>query len=184
MGSSSSQHANRDIVHKENKTHVEVQTKHLYVKHDGFHLFEFNSEGSSSTTITHGLTGIGLVGEVCLGIAALALLLWLLKKWSACRVRHTSYKAFYRAQVADAPYSLRVPTLGQTPNGGALPYYGPNTRALTDLNKLADDVKELKVARKAYERAARSNASAVSTQNLRTSPGNNGETVYTAEDQV
>ena len=153
MGSSSSQHANRDIVHKENKTHVEVNTRHLYVKHDGFHLVEFNQEGS--TTVSHGLTGIGLVGEICIALAILGLLIWLFMRWSAGRVRHTSYKAFYRAQVADSPYALRVPTLGQTPSGGALPYYGPNTRALSDINKLADDVRELKAAKKAYERAAK-----------------------------
>ena len=69
-------------------------------------------------------------------------------RWSAGRVRHTSYKAFYRAQVADSPYALRVPTLGQTPSGGALPYYGPNTRALSDINRLAYDVRKLKVPRR------------------------------------
>ena len=152
MGNSSSQYANRDIVRNKNKTHIELKTRHLHVKHDGFRFLEINNEGS----VTNGFTGIGLVGEIFVLITGLMIVLFCLKKVMACRVRHSSYKAFYRAQVADSAYALPVPAIANAaaPNG-ALPYYGPNVRQLADLNSLADDVRDLKAARAAYEKQGR-----------------------------
>ena len=143
MCHSKSTTAGRDVITRENKTHIEEQTRHVYSKISGFHILELNASGAGGG----GFTGIGLVGEIFILISIGLFALWCLKKCLAHRVRHNSYKAFYRAQVADSPYSLPVPAIGNP-----LPDYGPNNRRIADLDALANDVKELKRARRDFER--------------------------------
>ena len=149
--SASSKKAGHDVItkHIENKTHYEVNTRHIYAKTAGFRLFDVHAEGSGTGIVHPGLFGIGIVGEVSLLIFGIAFLCWIAKKVMAYRVRHDSYKGFYRGQVAESPYALAVPAITDEP----APYYGPNNRRNPgrDLDRLHNEVKELKMARRTLE---------------------------------
>ena len=133
--------AGRDVVRRENKTHIEEQTRHVYAKSSGFHILEVNAAGAGGGG---GYTGIGIVGEIFIVLTIGFIILWCIRKYMAHRVRHNAYKVYYRAQVADLPYSLPVPT-----NGDAQPAV---TWRNADFEALAREVKELKRARRDFER--------------------------------
>lgn len=101
--------AGRDIVTRENKTHIEQNTRRVYVK-EGWSLFKWddNASTSTSTTTGAGFSGIGIVGEILIIFLIFVLLIWGLKKCLAKKVRHDSYKAYYRATL---PSSQKVPSL-------------------------------------------------------------------------
>lgn len=101
MGAKLSNKVGHDMIKQENKTHVEINTRHVYAKTEGFRLFDIHEEGSGGgASALGGFSGIGLVGEVCIGILLLALVVHALKKWQKNRLRHNSYKEFYRNQAA------------------------------------------------------------------------------------
>ena len=150
MGLSASR-AGHDVItqRSENKTHLEINTRRIIAKTGGFRLFDIHAEGSG-TGITHpGFFGIGIVGEVFLVLTALASGAWIFKRIMADRIRHESYKGFYRDQAADHPFGLAVPPRAEP----ALEYYGPNNARNPgrDLAQLSHEVKELKKARKKME---------------------------------
>ena len=149
--STSSKKAGHDVItkHIENKTHFEVNTRHIYSKTAGFHLFDVHQEGSGDGIRHPGMTGIGIIGEILLFCMGIAILCWVAKKIMAYRVRHDSYKGFYRTQVSDSPFALAVPPPAQ--NAGE--YYGPNNKRHPnrDLDRLHNEVKELKMARRTLE---------------------------------
>ena len=111
MGARHSNQVGHDSVTNENKTHIELNTRRVYAKTAGFRLFDIHNEGSgrAHTGILAGVSGIGIVGEVLLGLCVLALLIKLLKRWQEKKVRHENYKAYYRAQAAAAGTSIRHP---------------------------------------------------------------------------
>ena len=150
MGLSASR-AGHDVVtrHTENRTHLEINTRRIIAKTGGFRLFDIHAEGAG-TGITHpGISGIGVVGEVFLVLTALAIAFWIFKRIMAYRIRHESYKGFYRDQAADHPFGLAVPPRSDP----ALEYYGPNNarNPSRDLAQLSHEVKELKKARRKME---------------------------------
>lgn len=115
-------HAGRDIVTKENSTHIEHQTRHVYVK-EGWNLFKIDNIAGSSS----GVSGIGLVGEVLLFFLFLGILLWLAKRCMAGRIRHSAYKAFYKSTTANTS-APRFPALTYVPAQDAVTAeYGPRT---------------------------------------------------------
>jgi hypothetical protein len=87
--------AGRDVVTKENMTHIEHQTRHVYVK-EGWSLFKYDNIAAA----TSGATGIGIVGEVLLLAICVVVGIWSVQKALACRVKHRSYKAYYTATSA------------------------------------------------------------------------------------
>lgn len=135
MGLSASK-AGRDVVHRENHTHVELNTRHVIAKTGGWRLFDIHAEGSGGSggkDPLEGATQIGLIGEIALIILFVAIVIWAMKKCLACRIRHDSYKQWYRAQTISAPFAPRVPP----PSEARAPdvYYGPNPRALERYQK-------------------------------------------------
>lgn len=145
----STKKAGHDIVetHHENKTHYEVNTRHIYAKTSGFRLFDVHQEGSGDGIKHPGLFGLGIVGEILLLLIGVYALFRLARKLMAYRARHDSYKVFYRRQVEDSPLALPTPA-GTT----AIEMYPSITaRANQDLARLKTEVKELKSARRTLE---------------------------------
>lgn len=151
MGSHGSKYANHDINHNENSTHVEHNTRKVYAKTSGFRLFDIHEEGSGGANAVHGLTGIGLVGEVLVGVIILIILVKVYQRWLACRIRNTAYKAYYRHQTASDPYALPAPVTASGRNGSGTTYYGPHMRSVEVLGRLTEEVRELKKAKKTFE---------------------------------
>lgn len=140
-----SKEAGRDIVHYENKTHVELNTRHVVAKTGGWRLFDIHEEGSGGGPpgpVAQGMTGIGIVGEVLLLIMMLMFALWVFRKCAECRAKHSAYKGFYRKQVADSALALPTISTGRD--------YGPNLRATTEL------LREVRAARQELRAAKRS----------------------------
>ena len=136
--------AGRDVVHFENKTHLEPNTRHVVAKTGGFRLFDLHSEGSGGppSAVAQGMTGVGLVGEILILAVMAAFAWWLIKKCTACKVKHEAYRGFYRAQVAGSP--LALPMTNQAANRD----YGPNHRATADL------LREIRAARQELRAAS------------------------------
>jgi len=127
MGASNSKKIGRDSVTHENNTHVEVNTRHVYAKTEGFRLFDIHNEGSGGahTGLLAGISGIGIVGEILIALCVLALAVRALRKWQERRIRHNNYKKCYRerieevAQFRASPYpavtSIRATPARATP---------------------------------------------------------------------
>ena len=114
MGARHSNKVGHDQITRENNTHVEVNTRHVYAKTSGFRLFDIHEEGSggASSGIVAGVSGIGIMGEIAILIAVLWLGLWLVRKCHERQARHEGYKACYRSQVGRAEILPRFhPTL-------------------------------------------------------------------------
>lgn len=149
----STKKAGHDIVtiRNENKTHIETNTCRIHAKTCGFRLFDIHAEGSETSgtgMLTHpGLFGI--MGKILLVVLFIVATLWVAKRIMAYRVRHDSYKVFYRNQGADSPFALATPAT----TGPALEFYGPNNKRnpVEALNQLHYEVKELKQARRKME---------------------------------
>jgi len=140
-----SKEAGRDIVHYENKTHVELNTRHVVAKTGGWRLFDIHEEGSGGGPpgpVAQGMTGIGIVGEVLLLILLLTFALWVFRRCAECKARHSAYKGFYRKQVAESALALPIPMSGRD--------YGPNQRATAEL------LREVRAARQELRAAKRS----------------------------
>ena len=139
-----SDHAGRDIVHRVNKTHIELNTRHVVAKTGGFRLFDVHEEGSGGGPpgpLANGMTGIGIVGEGMILLTMVLVAWWIFKKCAKYRVKHEAYRGFYRAQLAQSPMALtQVPTRE----------YGPDRRATAEL------LREIRAARQEL-RAAKGN---------------------------
>ena len=122
MGAKLSNKVGHDMVKNENKTHVEINTRHVYAKTEGFRLFDIHEEGSGGAGTLGGISGIGLVGEICIGIFLLAAIIHALKKWQKNRLRHNNYKEFYRNQAA--AFATRSPPAITT----MVPFYQERSR--------------------------------------------------------
>lgn len=138
-------HAGRDIVHFENKTHIELNTRHVVAKTGGFRLFDVHEEGSGGGPpgpVAQGITGIGIVGEILILMVAFMLVLWVIRKYTECRSKNAAYRGFYRAQVASSGMALPPPATTRD--------YGPNNRATSEL------LMEVRAARQELRAAKRS----------------------------
>ena len=152
-----SDHAGRDIVHRINKTHIELNTRHVVAKMGGFRLFDVHEEGSGGgppSPLANGMTGIGIVGEGMILLAMVLVAWWLFWKCAKCRVKHEVYRGFYRAQLAQSPMALTQ-----------VPYrdYGPDHRATAEL------LREIRAAKQEL-RAAKSNTALTHTKVHATNP--------------
>ena len=81
-----------------NKTHVEYGTKHVVATTGGFRLFDINAEGAGGVNNGSGVTGLGWITNILLMLAAIAVTAWAYHKYAKKKVRHDSYKSFFRAQ--------------------------------------------------------------------------------------
>jgi hypothetical protein len=88
--------AGRDVITKENQTHIETKTRHVEVK-EGWSLFRVDNNATTSSGLS-GLSGIGIIGEVLLILLFIALFLMAFKRWMERRDKSDSYKTFFRAQ--------------------------------------------------------------------------------------
>jgi hypothetical protein len=89
--------AGRDVITKENATHIETKTRHVEVK-EGWSLFRLDNNATTSTGGLSGLSGIGLIGEVLLIILFISAFLMILKRCMMRREKRDTYRAFFRAQ--------------------------------------------------------------------------------------
>jgi hypothetical protein len=124
MGNTKSTAAGRDVVTRENSTHIEHQTRHVYVK-EGWSLFRYDNVA----TATSGFSGIGIIGEVLLVVLAVILLAIAARRCASCRTRHESYKAFYRVTAQNSATQGRpipIPWEGP-PQQDLNTEYGPAT---------------------------------------------------------
>lgn len=126
--------AGRDVIHRENKTHIELNTRHVVAKTSGMRLFDVHLEGAGSGDESgvpmEGATGIGIVGEIAIVLVVIAVGIWLWKRYLAGRVRHDSYKEFWRAATISNPFAPRVPPRAPQGSRPSETYPGPNVRAL------------------------------------------------------
>lgn len=111
MGAGHSQKVGRDSITRENTTHVEVNTRHVYAKTEGFRLFDIHNEGSGGahTGLLAGFSGIGLVGEVLIALCLLVIVVRALRKWQEKRIRHDNYKRCYRERIDEMSVQRRSP---------------------------------------------------------------------------
>ena len=167
-----SEHAGRDIVRNENKTHIELNTRHVVAKTGGFRLFDIHEEGSGGSPGLTGMTGIGMVGKVMILAVLFLLAMWAFRKVMACRAKSEAYKQFYRQQVAASQVALPYPTTARD--------YGPNQRATMEL------LREVKAARqelRAAKRSAEGLTTTGTTATIHTSPMVKSHTVYDDSDE-
>jgi hypothetical protein len=124
MGNTKLTAAGRDVITRENSTHIEHQTRHVYVK-EGWSLFRYDNVA----TATSGFSGIGIVGEVLLAFIAVVLLAFAVRRCTSCRTRHESYKAFYRVTAQNSATRGRpIPITWEGPPQADLDAeYGPAT---------------------------------------------------------
>ena len=96
--SSSTRSAGRDFIKHVNKTHVEYGTRHVVATTGGFRLFDVNAEGAGGVSNGSGFTGLGWMSDILLMLAAIAVTAWAYHRYAKKKVRHESYKSFFRAQ--------------------------------------------------------------------------------------
>ena len=101
------------MVKNENRTNVEMNTWHVYAKTEGFRLFNRHEEGSGSPGTLGGVSCIGLVGEICIGIFILAMVITALMWWQKVKLRHDSYQNYYRTQAVNMEFVAKE----QAPTG-------------------------------------------------------------------
>ena len=77
---------------------MEYGTKHVVATTGGFRLFDVNAEGAGGVNNGSGFTGLGWVSDILLGLAVIAMIVWAYNRYAKKKVRHDSFKSFFRAQ--------------------------------------------------------------------------------------